>query len=334
MFQKQLFFLVCIFFLKLSLLAQTPVVTPTKKALTGESSSKIFLKIPVWAEQEENAFWKDGKQQSFRIFLDGKETAIKSFQNPNSSSIVLVVFDTVSALARVDDARTALQQQLKELGSQYWVGLMKVHDGLSVLQEPTPDRQLLSEKIQAIQVNGKAGLLDSLEAISQMASAIMQKAAVRLSVLYVTDSGIGNYRADYLNPVINSSDSGDLSRRFSDRVIQERMSRLSQDLNQFTVPLYILHLDYRGDTLNLAYQSGLENIAVSSGGQAIFCRTRDEISSSLSSLMGRLRAGYVLTVDQPNTKRSAVKVHIEAKRADGKSLPRLTHVSQIYLRKK
>lgn len=331
--QQRFFFLIAVLIFSVSLLAQVPNAAPTKKALTGETSSKIFLKIPVWVEQEENNFWKDGKLQSFKVFLDGKEASIKSFQTPNSSSIILIVFDTVSDSARVDDARIALQEQFKELSSQYWIGLLKVQDGLSVLQEPTSDRKLLNEKIQEIQVNGNAGLLDSLELISQMATAIMQKAAVRLSVLYVTDSGIGNYRADYLNPVINSSDSGDLSRRFSDRAIQERLSRLSQDLNQFTIPLYVLHLNHREDTLNLAYESGLESMAVQSGGQAVFCRTRDEISSALNSLMGRLRAGYVLAVDQPNTKRNIVKVRIEAKSGDGTSLPGLTYTSQIYLRK-
>lgn len=331
--QQRIFLLTAVLIFSGLLLAQVPNVAPTKKALTGETSNKNFLKIPVWVEQEENTFWKEGKLRSFKVFLDGKETSIKSFQAPNSSSIILIVFDTVSDLARVDDARIALQEQFKELSSQYWIGLLKVQDGLSVLQEPTPDRGLLNEKIQEIQVNGKAGLLDSLELISQMATAIMQKAAVRLSVLYVTDSGVGNYRADYMNPVINSSDSGDLSRRFSDRAIQERMSRLSQDLNQYTIPLYFLHLNHRGDTLNLAYQSGLESLAVRSGGQAVFCRTRDEISSALNSLMSRLLAGYILAVDHPNTKRNVVKVQIEAKSEDGTSLPRLTYTSQIYLRK-
>ena len=45
-------------------------------------------------------------------------------------------------------------------------------------------------------------------------------------MLYVTDSGVANYRADLLNPVINSSDSGDLSRRFADRAVQERMAEM------------------------------------------------------------------------------------------------------------
>lgn len=279
-------------------------------------------------------FWEDGKRQSFKVFLEDKEVVVKSFQHPKSSTVLLVVFDTVADLTRVDEARNALQDAIKGLGEQYWIGLLKAQDGLSVLQEPTANRAVLSEKIQSIPVNGKAGLLDTLEPVSQLATAMLQKAAVRLSVLYITDSGIANYRADYLNPVINSSDSGDLSRRFSDRAIQERLSRLSESLSQFTVPIFVLHLEYRGDSLNLAYQSGLERLAAESGGAAVLCRTTDEIRPALTSLLNRIRAGYLVTVEPPNTKRQALKVRIAAQDAAGQNLDRVTHPNSLTIKKK
>ncbi|HEX4947351.1 MAG TPA: hypothetical protein VFZ34_11830 [Blastocatellia bacterium] len=313
--------------------AQQAALTP-KAPAKSEAPAKALLKIPVWVEKEDGAFWDEGKRQSFKVFLEDKEVAIKNFLPPKSSTVVLVVFDTVADLTRVDEARSALQDALKDLNEQYWIGLLRAQDGLSVLQEPTADHKLLNEKIQAIQVNGKAGLLDTLEPVAQMATAILQKAAVRLSVLYVTDSSIGHYRADYLNPVINASDAGDLSRRFSDRAVQERISRLSESLAGFTVPLFILHLEYRGDTMNLAYQSGLERLAANSGGAAILCRTTDEIRPGLTTLLNRLRASYVVTVDPPQTKRQVVKVRIEAQDATGTKLPRVTHINQVTRPKK
>ena len=42
----------------------------------------------------------------------------------------------------------------------------------------------------------------------------MRKSPVRVSVLYITDRNIYNYREDYTNPVINGSDPHDLSRVF------------------------------------------------------------------------------------------------------------------------
>jgi hypothetical protein len=157
---------------------------------------------------------------------------------------------------------------------------------------------------------------------------------VRLCVLYVTDSGIANYRADYLNPVINSSDAGDLSRRFSDRAVQEQMSRLSESIAKFTVPIFILHLEQRSDTMNLAYQSGLERVAAASGGSAVFCRTNDEIGQGLETLMARIGAAYFLGIDPPNVKGKSLRLRVEAVGPDGKVFPRVSHVEQLHIKKK
>ena len=203
-----------------------------------------------------------------------------------------------------------------------------------MLQEPTADRTLINEKIQAVQVSGKAGLLDTLEQVSTLAAGMMQKANVRVAVLYVTDSGIGNYRADYLNPVVNSSDSGDLSRRFSDRAVQEQTSRQADALGKFTAPIFILHLSYRTDSMNLAYQSGLEKIAAATGGLTLFSRTSDDIASLLKTLLTRIQSSYFIGVDQPTAKRNAVKLRAEAKKADGQSPGKITHREQISLPKK
>lgn len=312
----------------LSAAGQAAKLESPKPANEPVANHKL-LKIPVWVETADGQLWQEGKRQSFKVFLDEQETPIKSFQGPRNSTILLVVFDTVADMARVEQARLTLDTLLKNLPGNYWVGLLRAQDGLAVLQEPTADRAQLLEKTQDIQVNGKAGLLDTLEPLAELATRIQQKAGVRLSVLYITDSGVANYRADLLNPVINSSDSGDLSRRFSDRAVQERMSRLAQTLSTFTIPFFVLHLEHRADALNLAYQSGLEKIAVDSGGLALFCRTNDEISSALGSLFDRLRAAYVIGVELPSRKRAAAKLRVEALDTTGHPLPRVQHANQL-----
>lgn len=320
-------------FVALLLLLATPAFAQKDKT---DNAPKGLLKIPVWVEEDAEQFWLDGNRQAFKVFVEEKETPLKSFQTPRSSTILLIVFDTVADLARVDQARLALNEAIKTLGQNYWIGLLKAQNGLSELQEPTADRAVLAQKIQAIQVNGKAGLLDTLEPVSKLAAGMMQKANVRVVVLYVTDSGIGNYRADYLNPVVNSSDSGDLSRRFSDRAVQEQMSRQVDALSQFTTPIFILHLSYRTDSMNLAYQSGLERIATASGGLALFSRTSDDTDSLLKTLLKRIQSSYFLGVETPasDKKRRAVKLRVEAQKADGQTPGKITHREQVSLPKK
>jgi len=309
----------------IALAAAAPALAQKK----AEAPARAPVKFPVWVEEADGGFWREGKRQSFKVFLDEKETPIRGFQDTRSGAVMLVVFDTVADPARVDEARAALGEALKGLGENYWIGLLRAQDGLTVLQEPTADRAALGEKMRAIQVSGKAGLLDTLEPASRLAAGILQKAAVRLSVLYITDGGIGHYRADYLNPVINASDAGDLSRRFSDRAVQERTSRLAESLAAFTVPLFVLHLERRGDALNLAYQSGLERIASNSGGAAVFCRTADEIKPSLAGLVVRLRASYFLTLDPPPAGRKSARLRVATDRPG-----RVIHPAQLALPKK
>lgn len=315
----------------LLLIVATPALAQKNKA---DTTPKTLLKIPVWVEENDGKFWLDGNRQEFKVFVEEKEAPVKSFQTPHSSTILLIVFDTVADLARVDQARTALTEAISTIGQNYWIGLLKAQDGLSVIQEPTSDHAQLVEKIKAIQVNGKAGLLDTLEQVSKLADGMTQKARVRAAVLYVTDSGIANYRADYLNPVVNSSDSGDLSRRFSDRAIQEQTSRQSDALSEFTAPIFILHLSYRTDSLNLAYQSGLEKIAEASGGLTLFSRTSDDVKPLLDTILTRIRSAYLLGVDQPTVKRNAVKIRVEVKKAGGQSPGKIIYREQISLPKK
>jgi hypothetical protein len=305
----------------------------TSLAQTPPAPNKPQLKVPVWVEDAEGQFWLEGKRQSFKVFLDDQEVPLKNLQGPTSGTILLVVFDTVVDLTRIELARNLVTESLKNLPENHWVGLLTAQDGLNVLLEPSANRAALAEKIESIQVNGRAGLLDTLEPVARLATSMQQKANVRVSVLYVTDTGVANYRADMINPVVNSSDSGDLSRRFADRAVQERMSRMAQDLSAFTIPFFVLHLEYRPDTQNLAYQSGLERIANESSGAAQFCRTNDEIAPALEVLLKRLRSGYVLSFDAPKRKRATAKLRVSAVDAANQPFERVKYLEQITLPK-
>ena len=116
---------------------------------------------------------------------------------------------------------------MKALGSQFWVGLISAQEHMEVMQEPTSDQSLLEQKIEELTQIGKAGLLESIQPISDLATGVLLNSEVRVAIIFITDSDIGNYRADYLNPPVNASDSRDLSRRFAGRALQEKISRMA-----------------------------------------------------------------------------------------------------------
>jgi len=77
-----------------------------------------------------------------------------------------------------------------------------------VLADPGTDRAAAVSAVRDLPVSGKAALLDCVETVTQLADSILAKTAVRVAVFYLTDSDPENYREDFTNPVINSSDKG------------------------------------------------------------------------------------------------------------------------------
>jgi hypothetical protein len=228
----------------------------------------------------------------------------------------LLITDLTGDLSRVDALRQALPEALAQLGPRHYVSVLSAQDSLRALLDPTPDRAAVLDRIQNLAVGGKAGLLDTLETAAEIADGMLRKAAVRVALLYLTDSSIANYRVDYTNPVINTSDRTDLSRRFPDRLIQERIQQLLATLGARLSPLFILHLEDRPGQLEEAYQNGLKKLAEETAGQAVFCRTPAEVSPALGNLFDRIRNLYVLTLDPPARGKRSLRIRLSAAGAE------------------
>lgn len=236
-------------------------------------------------------------RQTFSARIDGQPARVLRALGPTDDLIVLLVLDLSGEPTLVDTARAALREQISQLPPNTWVGLLKSQDNLSVLLDPTPDRDRLTQAIDEYPASGKAGLLPSLEPVSSLANRMLERGPVRVAILYVTDSNIYNYREDYTNPVINSSDSRDLSRRFPDQLIREQMQKLSDRLARFEAPVFILHLNTFPDVINEGYRRGLLQITTESGGLGSFCRSRAEIASEMSRIWQALRSHWSVSVE-------------------------------------
>ena len=95
------------------------------------------------------------------------------------------------------------------------------------------------------------------------------------------------------------NDPGDISRRFRDGLIREKISKLDASLAAVETPIFILHLAYRTDTLNQAYQTGLMSLAATTGGSSYFCRSQTEIPDAMGKAFEAITSQYSLTVALP-----------------------------------
>lgn len=259
-------------------------------------------------------YWVTAGEASAKLSAKAAGAPVKVLRTRGTEHdmVLLVVLDLAGDLAQVDPARTALVEALEKLPPNVYTGLMRAQDGLRVLVDPGPDRAKIKETIESLNISGRAGLLDTVETASQIADSMLAKANVRTAILYVSDSTISNYREDYTNPVVNSGDSRDMSRRFPEGIVKEKLSQLSARLAPRQTPLFIVHLNYQNDRLNEAYQAGLLEIANASAGSAVFCRSVGEIPEAIGNTITTITALQSAEIQLGPTKAKLVDIELSA----------------------
>ena len=247
----------------------------------------------------------------FIVRLNGKAAPVLNAKTPRDSQMILLVLDLAGDMTDAQAAKDALISEIQMLPASTFVALIRAQDGPTVLVDPTAERSAVAEAIQANPVTGKAGLLDSLPSIESLAESISKASNVRIATLYVTDSDVRNYREDFANPVINSSDPHDLSRRFPEALIEDKIDKMEKAISARETPLFIVHVRYRTSTLNAAYQAGLKRLAEGTGGWSAFCASPAEIPQAILKAFSAISSQYVLTVGLPNRPPAAIQIHVE-----------------------
>ncbi len=270
------------------------------------------IQVPVWTP-EGVALGTDGLTAT----IGGEPTDVLSVQAPTDDLMLLVVLDLTDDLALVEQARAALLARIESMPANHLVGVLSAQNGLRVLAEPTSDHEKVAEAIRSQQVGGRAGLLETVEEASRIGTAVMQKSGVRVAILYITDSDINNYREAFDNPTVNRSDNGDVSRRM-DSLVRERMSRVSANLSKGQAPVFITHLSYRSDQLNVAYQTGMISLTAATGGNALIARSNAEIPQYVTGTVDHIIGHYSvkLAVKNPQLKKAEVALQSNAGELD------------------
>ncbi len=259
---------------------------------------KLQLRVPFLLLEGDTV-----KAKEVTATVNGVPATLTRLLTSQDPFLLVVVLDLAGDLSLVDPAREALIAELDKLPPNVAVALLRAQDGLRVLEDPGVPRAELAQSIRGLSISGRAGLLDTADTATRLADAMLLKSRVRTAVLFLSDSLITNYREDYTNPVVNSSDSNDMSRRFPEGLVKEKIRQLRAELASTLTPLFLVHVNYQSDRLNEAYQTGLLDLFSSSGGQAKFCRSVGEIPSAISDTFSTLLKLQVVEVE-PKPSRS------------------------------
>jgi len=258
-----------------------------------------------------------------KIAINGKPARVLRLLAPASDLFLLLALDFSGDLSLVDPARQEILKRIAELPANCRVALLRSQDGLRVAVDPAAPRDELIAAIESLTVAARPELLNSLESVQELADSIAARAHVRVTVLMVSDSNVASYREDYSNPVVNSSDSGDMSRRFPEGLVNEKLRQLKARMRGGESPLYLVHVQYLSDRLNTAYQTGLLDLIRSTGGAAEFCRSFSDIPDAVSRAFDQVtRAQYTAEVELPRGRSGTLDVVVTSDGREIHSRPR------------
>jgi hypothetical protein len=265
--------------------------------LAQADTPRVF-RVPVWLEAR-NGVGPALSARSLKASAGDRPGRVIRVMGPSEELLLVLALDLTEDLSLVELAKEALAAEIARLPENVYVAVLRAQDGLRALADPTNEREPVLRLIRELPVAGKAGLLESLPIALRLTDSILAKSAVRVALLYVTDSSIYNYRDDYINPVVNYSDQHDLSRRFPEGLIKEKIARLDRQIAGFQTPLSIVHLNYRSDRLNEAYQTGLMQLASALGGESRICRSRQEIPEAIAAALARVIRMHRVDIEAP-----------------------------------
>ena len=278
----------------------SPAGRPAERpAENTPAAGGIRFCVPLWVLEEGAPIQPRIGRGDLSIFAGSSPLQITRQEQPGTPTLLFLAFDLVEDQPSINAAKQALADEIRKLGPEYWVGLIGAQETLSVIQDPTKDKPLLLKKIRQSRQFGKAGLLESIQALADFSSSLMLRSNVRVGVILVTDSDVANYRTEYRNPTINRSDRRDLSRRFSGRALQEDIYRISTAMVRFPVPLLVVHVAPGRDSLNRTYQDGLGQVTGAVGGRIFLSKSTGDIPRTLQEAFEWADSFYAIEFEVP-----------------------------------
>lgn len=264
--------------------------------------------VPVWVG---NGPVEGFAPDSFQATFGKAKAPIRGVRDAQSPLLLFVAIDFSADLILTESAKNALVESLQQAAPNVHAALLRIPEQPMVQLDPTTDREKFAEVLRTLPMSGRAGFFEMVDVIASVTNPILARHPVRVAVLYLTDSEIRNYRQDYTNPVINAADSRDLSRRFPDALIREKVNTLTNELLRSSVPIFVVHLNYRNDPLNEAYQTGIKRLAQATGGRSVFCRSIAEIPVAIGDIVNAIQAMGMVEIAVPDGVSGSVTLTLE-----------------------
>jgi len=286
-----LIFLICA--AATSLKAQTPPLAeqqPQDEDVLRISTSMVA--VPVIVKTREGAYIPNLRREDFRIYEDGIQQEISSFDTIDAPFTVILMLDlsdsTRIKLVEIQNAALAFLNQLRPDDRALIVSFDKQ---FRVLTKITGDRKLLAEAIKQVQTGGGTAIYDAFDTAI---TAHLKQVPGRKAVVVLTDGvDTSSVRATYESTLRLATEQYALIYPIQYDTPNDVKAKQPDDqygLVTYTTP--------SGEPLNKAYERGtryLRSIAEISGGRFQYSDSVKNLENSFARIAEELRQQYSLS---------------------------------------
>lgn len=254
--------------------------------------STNLVTVPTLVKTPQGAYISNLRKEDFRIYEDGVEQEIASFEPVDQPFTVALLLDmsdsTRLRLRETQDAALAFLNQLRPGDRAFVVAFDKQ---FSVLTEPTADRKVLADGINRVQTGGGTAVYDAIDAII---NARMSKIPGRKAIVILTDGvDTASVRTNYDGTLRSATEQYALIYPIQFGSPQDAMaSQVNFQLGTVT------YTTPSGEPLSKAYERGtryLQSLATTSGGRFQLSTKLSDLEGSFARIAQELRQQYTLS---------------------------------------
>lgn len=279
------------------LLARTqPPFCPLQDAEVLRISTNLVT-VPAIVKTRQGRYVTNLRREDFRIYEDGAEQEISSFETVDKSFTVTLMLDiSDSTRIKLSDIQNAAIAFLNQLRPDDRALIVAFDKRFALLTEVTNDRNVLAAAIRRVKTGGGTALYD---AIDTMVSAKLKQIPGRKAVVILTDGvDTASLRATYDSTLRSATEQYALIYPIQ---YDTPNGAGGQPNHEFGLVTYTTP---SGEPLSKAYARGtryLQLIAATSGGRFHYSDTLKSLEHSFERIAQELRQQYSLSYYPKNS---------------------------------
>ena len=272
----------------ISLQAQTPPPSPQEPDYEVLRTSTNMVAVPVIVKTHQGAYVPNLRRENFRIYEDGMEQEVSSFETINAPFTVVLMLDVSdSTRDKLVDIQRAAIAFLDQLRTDDRAMIVAFDKGFYPLTTATSDRKVLSDAIHRVIPGGGTALYD---AIDTTISAQLKRIPGRKAIVLLTDGiDTSSVRTTFDDTLRSATEQYAL--------VYPIQYETPGDARKADDPFGMVYTTPSGEALTKAYERGtryLRRIAEISGGRFQYSDSVKHLETSFAKVAEELRQQYSL----------------------------------------